>query len=1061
MGYFTVRNAAAAALWLAFAAGGNLGAQDFTWNRPGTSGGNFSDPLNWLGGTAPPTGGGTDLALAFTNSAPLVASPATATALNDLAGPLLLNRLDLDTRFGSTGSTPLGLVVGGSNPIRFVTSSLGAAPTITIRGAAARLTLPVEFAADTTIAGPGHGNVVFAGTVSGAGKLIHNRTSGLTGTTYVLGNQLGFYGGQTIFNGNNTFTGGVELLGGNIAYSIPVAGNTPFGTGTLFVNGTATSPSTLRMDAFSSNPLPNPIQVNTVLYYTGSNSGTFSGTITGPGDWVASGLTTTFQNPLTLTGRLVADGGPFRSSSGTIALANNATALAVSGIVIGPSAAGGLTLDNTAVNNGDRIANGLVVRSTRAVVTLTGNASAHTSETIGGLSGSGYETIGITGGTGVSSTLTLSATDPILRANSMMLFARGLNLGQNDPGTANAQNILLANPGSFTGSLVGNAASLNSTTALDVPVVPWGVGVLAAAGNPSQAAGTFLTYHATRGIRPLPVAQFATAISNGSTTQDNVRLTGAATAITSATTINSLVIANATGAGGVTGSGTLTVTGNAVLAVLATGASAALGNVTFPGEAYITAFGGNGLEVQGTLTAPSLVKAGTGVVSILSPLAVPGPLTLQVGQLSFDDEAKLGTVSEIRLNGGILRPFVPNGSLAITKPIFVSNTGGIVSYGNSGLGQTTAVTIQSVIANMPWSGGSVALPGQASGSVQFSGFGSVTLTADNTYSSNTILSGTTTLIVSRDANLGLGDQINIEGSNTLRTTASFATGKSLVLNGGSGDMTLSPDAGTTLTWNGPIHQRGTAANAFALSKTGGGTLVVAHAQNTFGGLLRINAGTVRLAGNLAPLNSAGLNAGGDENFGVLVNAGATLTGTGNANRAIFVDGLGFPAGPVGGTLAPGNGAAGTLAANGASIAADGNFRIRIVGGTPAPPNSGGSGTGPATDPASHSFLHSPVGRIAFDAGANIVIDGTGTPFTLGQQYSYAIASVGPQGTVAPVSIADPLRFTAIGFEAENPSLTTTANSVILNFTPVPEPAMIGFAAAVLGAFARFRRRFAR
>jgi fibronectin-binding autotransporter adhesin len=1032
-------------------------AQTFTWVS--NTNGDWSTATNWAGSSGPSTGGGSSVELIFNYSAPVISVPATVhTAANDLAGTFDLNKLTLDTRFGAytIGSTYLGLSVGGTNLIRFVNDA-STAPIVTMQGAGVRVALPSILHANTTITGNGSGHLVWSGTISGSGQLIHERTSGYTGITHTLGNQLGFYGGQTIITGNNTFTGGVELRGGNISYSIPSAGHTPFGTGTITVNGTATSPATLRMDAFSSNPLTNDIVLNSTLYYTGNNSGVFSGTVSGSGDWVVSGLSNTFRNPLTMTGRLIADGGPFRSGSGTIILADNATALNVSGIIIGPSPGGGLTLNNNdGANILNRLPDNLIVKSSRAILTFTGNGTANSSETIGGLSGSGFETISLTSGSGVSSTLTFSDSTPITRQNSMMLMARGVNLGQLAPSSANAQNVILTNPGSFVSSLIGNPASLDSITANDVPILPWGIGVLAATGNPTPASGTLLTYHSVNGIRPLPTTQFASSIPVGSTTQENVRITGSSTTnITSNTTINSLVIANTSGTGGTSGIGTLTISGNVVLAAISgAGSVAQLGNVTFPGEAYLTTFGSNGLEINGTLTAPSLVKAGTGVLTINSPLNVSGPLTVQVGLVNIDSEAKLGSVSEVRLNGGVLRTVLPSGTVTLTKPIFVSNNNGQLLTGNPGASISTDLIVNTVIADMPWTGSGPFLPGHSAGSVQFGGLGNIFLNAANTYSSNTILSGSATVVISQQSNLGTGSQIIIEGGATLRTTASFTMTKSLILNGGAGNMTIAPDAGTTLTWNGPIHQRSAATQSFALTKAGDGTLVIGSIDNTFYGLLNINQGTVHLTGSLAPMNRVGPTGAEDLNFGVLVNNGGTLSGNGTTQRVVFVDGSGS-----GGTIAPGEANAGSLTTHGVAVDAGGNWLIGIANGsTPAAINTGNSTLGPTLNPTSNSQLVAIAGIISIDNGADIIIDGTGVSFTLGDSYSYRVALADGPASITSVNITDPARFSTIGFDAINFSLVSSGNVIYLNFTPVPEPLLILPVAAVAGAVVLRRKR---
>jgi len=105
---------------------------------------------------------------------------------------------------------------------------------------------------------------------------------------------------------------------------------------------------------------------------------------------------------------------------------------------------------------------------------------------------------------------------------------------------------------------------------------------------------------------------------------------------------------------------------------------------------------------------------------------VPGPLTILVGQVSAASESAFGNITQFNLNGGVIRMLNPGSTAILSKPIFVNKANGQISTGNASVSQTTDLTVNSTIADMPWSNGSVALPGQASGSVQFGGFGTIT-----------------------------------------------------------------------------------------------------------------------------------------------------------------------------------------------------------------------------------------------------------------------------------------------------------------------------------------------
>lgn len=237
----------------------------------------------------------------------------------------------------------------------------------------------------------------------------------------------------------------------------------------------------------------------------------------------------------------------------------------------------------------------------------------------------------------------------------------------------------------------------------------------------------------------------------------------------------------------------------------------------------------------------------------------------------------------------------------------------------------------------------------------------------------------------------------------------------------------------------------------ALTKTGAGTLVLAS-PNTYSGGTFVGGGTL-VAGNTSGAGSAtGVGS-------VTVASGATLAGAGRiaplAGNFVVVQ--------PGGTLAPGPLASGagvlTVAGGDTLVGTDANFRVRIVGGSPG---TNGSSTGPAF-PAqtTNTGLDVTAGTLEFLDGANVVIDGTGMTFALNQQYSYVVGRA-PDAAALTVGALTAGDFSTIGFGATGFSLVKSGNLVILNFTPVPEPAtVLGAAAAGLGLARLVRRRLRR
>jgi fibronectin-binding autotransporter adhesin len=125
--------------------------------------------------------------------------------------------------------------------------------------------------------------------------------------------------------------------------------------------------------------------------------------------------------------------------------------------------------------------------------------------------------------------------------------------------------------------------------------------------------------------------------------------------------------------------------------------------------------------------------------------------------------------------------------------------------------------------------------------------GTLVLNGVNTYTNGTAVSGGT-LRISQDANLGAtGSALAIVNGATLQTTASFATGRQIIVGtGGSGASggVIQTDAGTQLTANGAIVEIPMQPPG-SLTKTGAGTLVL-NAANTYTGGTVVAAGTLQV-----------------------------------------------------------------------------------------------------------------------------------------------------------------------------------------------------------------------
>ncbi len=157
------------------------------------------------------------------------------------------------------------------------------------------------------------------------------------------------------------------------------------------------------------------------------------------------------------------------------------------------------------------------------------------------------------------------------------------------------------------------------------------------------------------------------------------------------------------------------------------------------------------------------------------------------------------------------------------------------------------------------------------------GGGTLELSGTNTYSGNTMLKGGVLQVSSTD-NLGNGsasNDISVDATSTLRTTAGITTNRDVVLNTGT---VLSVDASS-----GDSTLTGVVSGAGALTKTGPGMLVLSS-SNSYTGNTIINgtasgAGILRVTNNNALGTTAGTTfiTGGSGNG---VNAQLDIDGTG-------------------------------------------------------------------------------------------------------------------------------------------------------------------------------------
>jgi autotransporter-associated beta strand protein len=219
-----------------------------------------------------------------------------------------------------------------------------------------------------------------------------------------------------------------------------------------------------------------------------------------------------------------------------------------------------------------------------------------------------------------------------------------------------------------------------------------------------------------------------------------------------------------------------------------------------------------------------------------------------------------------------------------------------------------------------------------------------------------------------------------------------------------------------------------------LTKIGTGTLTLANAANTHTGQVVVNEGSLSVVGNIAAGGTAANNV-------VNVNASGRLMGTGTVDRPVSVN--------AGGTLQGGTGGAAGTPTVGA-ITLDGANTLRtVVGGTGASPTFSriAAGSNPLTFNAAGTATD--LTTILLVGDGTLITDGTNT-------YTVTVATF-TNGTPPP---AANFVVAAEGFVfSGSPTLVVDGTSLVVTFTPVPEPGtVLALGAAGLGVAGLVRRR---
>jgi autotransporter-associated beta strand protein len=775
-----------------------------------------------------------------------------ARALNK-SGSGTLTLSGLNTYGGGTNVSGGSLLLSGGNNRLSITGAITAAGGVLDLGG---------FNQSTSGAISLTGGVIQNGTLTATGSAFDVRSGTVSavlgGTQALVKTTAGF----VALTGDNTYTGGTTISAGTLylggssggelgssttAGSVTMNGGVlNFGSYTAYTFSALAGSGSLTLGNSSNAP------VSLTLGNSAGLSGTFTGRLLGSGTLNKVGPGTATFDPgvgnINSVGAVYLTGGSLKVASGSFHVSSDGGVLApgkglyVNGGLLNITGGTTSTSGYLMVNNGGSvvISGGTLTNSfellnayaTSGTLTVKGTGLLDLNALR--LSQAVLGTVNLDGGTLQMNSITYQASASALNFNGTTVRAKSSQTGF-IPANPYATHSILAGGAIFdsNGFDVTVAADLVSGVSNDGGLTKRGGGSLTVSGASSFLGGTEVSagtlYLGGTGAGELGLASTSGTLSlNGG--QVNF---GAYTAYT---------------IGGLAGSGALSLSNNAGAALTLT-----VGNAKGYSNTYGAVLSGAG----------SLIKAGSGTFTLSALNTYTGGTTVNEGSLWLSGgNNRLSSTGAIAASGGVL-----------DLGGYLQSTSGTVTFSS---GTVQNGTLNATGQAFDGQAGNVSAVLAGTQALSKSGTGALTLSAANTYSGGTTVSGGSLLLSGGGNRLSLTGAVTAAGGVLDFGGYSQSTSGVVTLSGGTlQNGTLTSALSAFDAQSGSVSA--VLAGTVALNKTTAGALTLS-AANTFTGGTTVSAGSLLLSGGSNRLSIAGaITAAG----GVLDLGGYTQTTGGN------------------------------------------------------------------------------------------------------------------------------------------------------------------------------------